>query len=59
MQLFGLVGLLITIFIAVWWLTSTGPVQPPSDSEAATSSQTTTYGDVLNAAEDAARSLEH
>jgi hypothetical protein len=30
MQVFGLIGLLITVAIAAWWLVTTGPVTPPS-----------------------------
>ncbi|MBP6881013.1 MAG: Gmad2 immunoglobulin-like domain-containing protein [Candidatus Pacebacteria bacterium] len=30
MQIFGLLSLLITIAVAAWWLTTAGPVAPPS-----------------------------
>lgn len=63
MQMFGLVSLMIVIALAAWWLVSMGPVAaPPSDSEAATSSETSSnptqnrsnYGEALNGAREAA-----
>lgn len=32
MQSFGLIGLLITIAIAAWWLSTAGPVAPPAST---------------------------
>ncbi len=55
MQIFGLVGLLVTIALAAWWLTSMGPAAPVENPE--TGEQTSTYGGALDAAKDAAGEL--
>ncbi|MEK7638689.1 MAG: hypothetical protein AAB388_00865 [Patescibacteria group bacterium] len=51
MQFFGLIGLLVTMALAAWWLTSSGPLSvSPRDSEATES----TYQESIDAAKEAA-----
>ena len=54
MQSFGLIGLLIVIGLAAWWLMGSGPAQP-ADSE---TGESATYSEVLNRAQEAADSME-
>lgn len=53
MRIFGLLGLLVTIALAAWWLTSMGPVAPSEEGRSASS----TYGGAIDAAKGAAGKL--
>jgi len=55
MQLFGIIGLLVTIALAAWWLTTMGPVAPTEDP--VTGERTSGYGEALDAARGAAGEL--
>jgi len=52
MQFFGLLGLIITIAIAAWWLTSARPMGDDEKSDTQAS-----YQESINAAEEAAELL--
>lgn len=55
MQVFGLIGLLVTVALAAWWLTSMGPAASTIDPT--TGQETSTYGEALDAAKEAAGEL--
>ena len=54
MQSFGLLGLLVLIAIAGWWLYTAGPMAPSEENDG-----TTTYGETLDAAQEAADLLSN
>lgn len=53
MQLFGLLGLLVTIALVAWWLIAAGPAAAPQTDPDTMS----TYQNAIESAEEAAEAL--
>ncbi|MCA9360868.1 leucine-rich repeat domain-containing protein [Candidatus Kaiserbacteria bacterium] len=59
MQIFGLVGLLVTVVLATWWVTSAGPVSNTLVDESGNTVQDSAYKNALDSAQKAADKMEN